>query len=113
MKFTIVAELGSAKRPGPTAAPPFIRSKTMLNVKIVSLALATTTLVSFLLCIAYGLVTPERLHMHTLLEQVLPGFKWLTWQGFAIGFVESFLWGAYAGLVYVPIYNFFARRFAR
>lgn len=85
----------------------------MLNIKVVSWALATTTLVSFLFCIAYGLATPELLHMHTFLEQVLPGFKWLTWQGFAIGLVESFLYGAYAGLVFVPIYNFFVRRFDR
>ena len=85
----------------------------MLNIKVVSWALATFTLISFLFCIAYGLATPERLHMHIFLEQVLPGFKWLTWQGFAIGFVESFLWGAYIGLVFVPIYNFFARRFDR
>ena len=41
----------------------------------------------------------------------LPGFKWLTLPGFLIGLVESFLYGAYAGLVYVPVYNFFARRF--
>ena len=49
--------------------------------------------------------------MHVFLEQVLPGFKWLTLQSFLIGLVESFLYGAYAGLVYVPVYNFFARRF--
>ena len=49
--------------------------------------------------------------MHAFLEQVLPGFKWLTLPSFAIGMVESFLYGAYAGLVYVPVYNFFARRF--
>ena len=48
--------------------------------------------------------------MHGFLEQVLPGFKWLTWPGFFIGLVESFLYGAYAGMVYVPIYNFFNRR---
>ena len=46
-------------------------------------------------------------------EQVLPGFKWLTLQGFFVGLVESFLYGAYAGLVYVPVYNFFVRRFGR
>jgi hypothetical protein len=51
--------------------------------------------------------------MHTFLEQVLPGFKWLTLQGFGIGLVESFLYGAYAGLVFVPIHNFFVRRFVR
>ena len=83
----------------------------MLNIKVVSWALATTALISFVVCVGYGLVTPESLHMHGFLEQVLPGFKWLTLQGFAIGMVESFLYGAYAGLVYVPVYNFFARRF--
>ena len=83
----------------------------MLNIKVVSWALATTTAISFVVCVAYGIATPETLHMHALLEQVLPGFKWLTFQGFVIGLIESFLYGVYAGLVYVPVYNFFARRF--
>ena len=83
----------------------------MLNIKVVSWALATTALISFVVCVGYGLVTPETLHMHAFLEQVLPGFKWLTLPGFLIGLVESFLYGAYAGLVYVPVHNFFARRF--
>ena len=83
----------------------------MLNIKVVSWALATTALISFVVCVGYGLVTPETLHMHAFLEQVLPGFKWLTLPGFLIGLVESFLYGAYVGLVYVPVYNFFARRF--
>lgn len=82
----------------------------MLNIKVVSWALATATMTSYLVCIAYGLATPMSLHMHGFLEQVLPGFKWLTWPGFLIGLIESFLYGAYAGLVYVPIYNFFHRR---
>ncbi|MHB1234003.1 MAG: DUF5676 family membrane protein [Burkholderiales bacterium] len=40
---------------------------------------------------------------------MLPAFKWLTWWGFLLGLVESFLYGVYAGLVYVPIYNFLQR----
>ena len=28
------------------------------------------------------------------------------------GLIESFLYGAHAGLVYVPVYNFMQRRFA-
>ena len=83
----------------------------MLNIKVVSWALATTTAISFVVCVAYGLITPETLHMHAFLEQVLPGFKWLTLPSFLIGLLESFLYGAYAGLLYVPVYNFFARRF--
>ena len=83
----------------------------MLNIKLVSWALATTTLISFVVCVVFGLFTPDSLHSRALLEQLLPGFKWLTLPGFLIGLVESFLYGAYAGLVYVPVYNFFARRF--
>ena len=74
----------------------------MLNIKVVSWALATTTLISFVVCVVFGLFTPDSLHSRALLEQILPGFKWLTLPGFLIGRVESFLYGAYAGLVYVP-----------
>ncbi|MHB1198931.1 MAG: DUF5676 family membrane protein [Polaromonas sp.] len=85
----------------------------MLNIKVVSWALAVTTMISYLVCVLYGSATPESLQMYSFLELVLPGFKWLTLQGFFIGLVESFLYGAYAGLVYVPVYNFFVRRFDR
>ncbi len=85
----------------------------MLNIKVVSWALATTTMISFVVCVTFGIFTPETLHMHVFLEHVLPGFKWLTPLSFVIGLIESFLYGAYAGLVYVPVYNFFARRFHR
>ena len=47
----------------------------MLNIKVVSWALATSTAISFVVCVAYGLVTPETLHMHGFLEQVLPGLR--------------------------------------
>lgn len=84
----------------------------MLNWKIVSWALGLWSAVTFVVCVIYGLVTPESVHMHAFLEQVLPAFKWLTWWGFLLGLLESFLYGVYAGLVYVPIYNWLARRFS-
>jgi hypothetical protein len=40
----------------------------MLNIKVVSWALATATAISFVVCVAYGLATPETLHMHAFLE---------------------------------------------
>ena len=82
----------------------------MLNIKVVSWALGIWAAITFVVCVFYGLAVPEALHMHAFLEQVLPGFKWLTWWAFLLGLVLSFLYGAYAGLVYVPIYNFFNRR---
>lgn len=81
----------------------------MLNIRVVTWSLAAFSTVSYLVCVIYGLVVPEPLHMHTFLEQVLPGFEWLTAAGFAIGLIESFLYGAYAGLVFTPLYNAFHR----
>lgn len=82
----------------------------MLNIKVVSWSLGTFTAASFVLRVVYGLVVPPGLHMAPFLEMVLPAFRRLTFWGFCLGLVESFLYGAYVGLVFVPIYNFFARR---
>jgi len=75
----------------------------MLNIKIVSWSLGIFTAISFVLCVIYGLIVPPSLHMAPFLEMVLPAFKWLTFGGFCLGLIESFLYGAYAGLVFVPI----------
>jgi len=83
----------------------------MLNTKLVSWALGLWGAIMFVSCVVYGLVTPQSLHMSTFLEQFLPAFKWLTWWGFMLGLVESFLYGAYAGLVFCPLYNWLHRRF--
>ena len=84
----------------------------MLNIKIVTWSLGIFTAVSFIVCVSYGLITPESIHMHTFLESVLPAFKWLTYWGFILGLIESFLYGVYAGLVFVPVYNFFYKKWA-
>ncbi len=81
----------------------------MLNIKVVTWSLAIWAGFMFLSCVVYGLLTPSSLHMTALLEQLLPGYKRLSWSGFFIGLIESFLYGAYAGLVYVPVYNFASR----
>lgn len=82
----------------------------MLNIRVVTWSMGLFTAVSFLLCVIWGLLTPESLHMHQFLELVLPAFTWLSVGGFFLGLIESFLWGAYVGLVFVPIYNMLYRR---
>lgn len=82
----------------------------MLNIRVLTWSLATFTTFSYLVCVAYGLIVPESLHMVQFLEITLPGFKWLSLGSFVIGLAESFLYGVYAGLVYTPIYNFYQRR---
>ena len=86
------------------------RDNNMLNIKVVTWSLAIWSTITFVLCVVYGMVTPASMHMTAFLEQILPGFVWLTWLGFFVGLLQSFLYGAYAGLVYVPIYNFLYRR---
>ncbi|MEE9598461.1 MAG: hypothetical protein V3V96_16940 [Acidiferrobacterales bacterium] len=43
-------------------------------------------------------------------RRLLPGFEWLTWKSFLLGLVESYAYGWYVALIWVPIYNVFARR---
>lgn len=81
-----------------------------MNLKVVTWALAFTASFLYLMCIAYGLLNPAAGHMREFLVIALPGFEWLTPKGFLTGLVKSFLYGALAGLVYVPIYNMVARR---
>ncbi len=84
-----------------------------LNLLVVTWSLAIFSTVTFIICVVYGLIVPESLHMSRFLEIVLPGFKWGSLLGFFVGLVESFLYGAYAGLVYVPIYNFVLRKWGK
>jgi hypothetical protein len=79
--------------------------QTMLNIRVVTWSMGLFTTVSFMLCVIWGLVTPQSLHMHQFLEIVLSAFTWLSVGGFFLGLLESFLWGAYVGLVFVFIYN--------
>ena len=83
----------------------------MLNIRVVSWSSGIFLAFSFIICVLYGLVVPKNLHsMSAFLEAVLPAFKWLTFGGFLLGLVESFLYGIYIGIVFVPIYNFINRR---
>ncbi len=82
----------------------------MLKIKVVTWSLGLFTMISFVICVVYGLLTPEPLHMHQFLEIVLPAFKWISLGSFFLGLLESFAWGVYIGLVYVPIYNFIYKK---
>jgi len=47
----------------------------MLNWKVVSWSLGIWANLSYVLCVIWGLVPPNALHMHELLEQILPAFE--------------------------------------
>lgn len=82
----------------------------MLNSKVVTKSLSSFAALSFVLCIGYGLVAPPALHAGWLLEALLPGFTWLSVGSFVLGLIESALYGAWAGVLYSWLYNYFVRR---
>lgn len=74
----------------------------------VGLAMGCFLAVTYSLCVAYDLLFHERMYEAWL--RLLPGFAWITWPSFLLGLVESFLYGLYFGLVFVPLYNLFHGR---
>lgn len=65
--------------------------------------------VTFALCVAFDLLFPAHA-MYEAWIKLLPGFHWLSWRSFFIGLIESYGYGWYFALIWVPIYNVFAVR---
>lgn len=83
----------------------------MLSIRVVSWSLGLLFSISFVLCVIYGLIVPPRLHgMRMFLEGALPAFQWISFGGFILGLIESFLYGVYIGIIFVPIYNYLNRK---
>lgn len=85
----------------------------MLNVKVWTGALALWAASVFVGCVFWGFAAPETGLHDSLLEAVLPGFRWLTMGSFVIGLVESFIYGAVAGLLFAGLHNALYRRWLR
>ena len=73
-------------------------------------ALSLFLAITFTICIVWGLVTPPAMHMHEAWEMVMPGFHWISFPAFLIGFAWAYAFGWYTALVFVPLINFFNKR---
>ncbi len=65
--------------------------------------------ITFTVCVAFDLLIPGRA-MYQAWQKLLPGFEWISWKSFLLGLVESYGYGWYATLIWVPLYNVFAAR---
>lgn len=85
-------------------------SDPVVRLRIVPLGHAASLFlaISYVLCVAFGLVAPEHFHMHEAWAPLLPGFEWLTWPGFLIGLVEAYAYGWFIAVLFVPLYRHFA-----
>lgn len=80
-----------------------------LRIAPVGNSVSLFLLISYLLCIGFGLLAPDQISMHEAWAPLLPGFEWLTLSGFLIGLVESYFYGWYFAILFVPLYRWFAK----
>jgi cytochrome c biogenesis protein CcdA len=64
----------------------------------------------FGLCAGFDLVFPHHA-MYEVWRKLLPGFEWISWPSFIRGLAESFGYGWYFALIWVPLYNYFLCNF--
>ncbi len=83
-----------------------------LSLVAVGHASSVLLAITFTLCVAFDLMFPD-MAMYQAWLKLLPGFEWLTWRSFLVGLVESYSYGWYFTLIWVPVYNFVAARQTR
>ncbi len=83
--------------------------KTGIPLLAVGHASSVFLAITFALCVGFDLLFPEQA-MFRAWRDLLPGFEWLSAKSFFIGLVESWAYGWYFALIWVPIYNVVAGR---
>ncbi len=48
--------------------------------------------------------------MYQAWQHLLPGFQWISWKSFFLGAIESYGYGWYFALIWVPLYNVLSAR---
>ncbi len=65
--------------------------------------------ISFTLCVIFDLIFPRH-QMYPAWERLLPGFQWISFGSYVLGLVESYAYGWYLALIWVPLYNVIVSR---
>ena len=83
--------------------------KHSVSLKAVGHASSLFLAISFILCVGFDLLFPAHAMFETW-QKLLPGFQWISWKSFILGLIESYAYGWYFTLIWVPIYNVSAQR---
>jgi hypothetical protein len=83
--------------------------KTGLSLPAFGHAMSLFLAITFVLCVGFDLAFPQRA-MYQSWQALLPGFRWISWSSFVLGLVESYGYGWYFALIWVPLYNVFNAR---
>ncbi|HID81521.1 MAG TPA: hypothetical protein EYH06_10645 [Chromatiales bacterium] len=65
--------------------------------------------ISFALCVGFDLLFPAHA-MYGAWQALVPGFEWISWKSFFLGLVETWAYGWYFALIWVPVYNLVSRK---
>lgn len=85
---------------------------TKVRIRAVGHATSLFLMLTFVLCVIFDLIFPQYA-MFRAWQDLLPGFRFGDPAGFVIGLVETWLYGWYVALVWVPVYNAVAQRHAQ
>ncbi len=77
-----------------------------LAITPLGMTLGTFLAITFAICVAFDLLFPSHA-MYPAWIKLFPGVTWISWPSFALGLVESFAYGWYVALIFVPLYNYF------
>ena len=79
--------------------------KHRISLSAVGHATSIFLAVTFTVCVIFDLIFPDHA-MYKSWIQLLPGFQWISWQSYFLGLVETYVYGWYFALIWVPLYNF-------
>lgn len=82
---------------------------TQLSLKATGNASSLFLAISYSLCVGFDLLFPEHA-MYQAWEKLLPGFEWISWKSYFIGLIESYGYGWFFALIWIPLYNVFSAR---
>ncbi len=82
---------------------------TPVRIFPVGMALGILLASSFVLCVIFGLLFPNAT-MYQVWLPLLPGVTWMSWPSAFLGLIESFAYGWYIAVIFVPAFNFFSRK---
>jgi len=82
-----------------------------IPVLALGLSLGSFFALTYVLCVLFDLWFPA-LAMNPVWAPLLPGFTWISWPSFLLGLIETVAYGWYIALIFGPLHNYFARKFA-
>lgn len=78
------------------------------RIRPIGMTLGASLAISFMLCTLFGLFVSGA-GMYKVWLPLLPGVTWISWQSALLEVIESYAWGWYIALLYLPLYRYFTR----